>query len=168
MRVDACDRHRSGQQSDRLFDLRVACLDRHLDRALLAMLRLLTRDYALAREHAEEAVALAEAEFPDGHLRTFALGLRGVARIGVGETEQGIADARTALALEEGRLSPDHEDVGHARWWLGTALMRAGLIAEAIAELEDQAATVLPITAYRPSAASTSASPANTESSVAT
>lgn len=102
----------------------------------MAMPRLATRYYARAREHAEHAVGLAEAEFPDDHLRTIALQHPGVARIGLGEASAGVSDARTALALEVERLGAQHENVGHARWWLGTALMRAGHLDEAIAELE--------------------------------
>lgn len=104
--------------------------------ALLAYLHLEIREHARARDHAEQALALAQAEFPEAHVHTFALDLRGVARIGEGEAEAGVADARAAFAIEEGRLGPEHEDVGHARWWLGTALLRAGLVDEAIDELE--------------------------------
>lgn len=104
--------------------------------ALMAILRLATRDYARARDRAERALAFVEVEFPDDYIRTVALQIRGIARIGLGEVEPGLADARAALTLEEARLGAEHEHVGHAHWWLGTALMRAGRRDEAIAELE--------------------------------
>ena len=102
----------------------------------MAWLRLATREYALARDHADEAISLAEADFPDDHLRTVALQHRGVARIGLGEVEAGILDARTGLALAEEHRGAEHEDVGHAHWWLGIGLMHAHRLDEAIAELE--------------------------------
>jgi len=104
--------------------------------AWFAMLRLYTRDYAGALEHAELAVRTCEPDFVEDHLWTFSLDLRGVARIGVGDVDGGLRDLRAALTAEEARLSPDHEDVGHARWWLGSGLLDAGQVDEAIVELE--------------------------------
>ncbi len=104
--------------------------------AWFAMLHLYTRDHSAALEHAEEAVRSCEPDFVDNHLWTFSLDLRGVARIGAGDVEGGLADLRRALEAEQARLGPEHEDVAHARWWLGSGLLDAGRVDEAIAELE--------------------------------
>jgi eukaryotic-like serine/threonine-protein kinase len=102
----------------------------------MAWLRLARREYALARDHADEAIRLAEAGFPDDHLRTVTLQYRGVARIGLGDVDAGILDARAGLAHEKEHRSADHEEVGDAHWWLGIGLMHAHRLDEAIAELE--------------------------------
>ena len=104
--------------------------------AWFSMLRLYTRDYGAALEHAEEAVRTCEPDFVDNHLWTFSLDLRGVSRIASGDVEGGLGDLRMALKAEEARLGAEHEDVGHAHWWLGSGLLDAGLIDEAIVELE--------------------------------
>ena len=52
-------------------------------RVLLALLRLERRDYARARDYAEAALTIADADFPEDRLRALAVQLRGIARIGV-------------------------------------------------------------------------------------
>ncbi|MCA9689041.1 MAG: protein kinase, partial [Myxococcales bacterium] len=103
--------------------------------ARLAELRLHTRAYADARALAEELVTLA-ASFPEDSLRDEALGLRGLARVGQGDREGGLADLQAAVVGEEARVGARHEFTAHALWKQGTGLMAAGDAEQAIAILE--------------------------------
>ncbi len=90
---------------------------------------------------AEEVLPLVKAEFADQYLHTVAQWSRGLARVGLGDVERGLADLQSAVDQELERSGADSEFVANARWWYAYGLRRAGRLPEAAAQLE-QAATI--------------------------
>ncbi len=104
-----------------------------LERANLQIQR---RQDAQALQTAQQVLPLIEAEFADQYLHTVALWSRGLAQVGLGRVDAGLADLQAAVDEEVERSGADSEFVANARWWHAHGLRRAGQLESAAAEYE--------------------------------
>ncbi len=91
------------------------------------------RDYDAALDDASAALETITEAHPEF---TAALTQRGIALVGGGDHDRGLASLRRALAREERRSGADSELTALARWWLGAGLLLAGRADEAAVELQ--------------------------------
>ena len=102
----------------------------------LVRIHILRRDYHQALETTAQVLAVANDAFPNDYVVSVGTWHRGVARIGLGQVEQGVQDLWGAIEREQTRWGPVHEYVATARWWAGYGLSRAGRLDEAIEQFE--------------------------------
>lgn len=91
---------------------------------------------------AEQALLLAEAQRDDPYLPTLALRHRGLARLGLGDTQAGLADLRESVRRTAPLVEQQPNLVAMAHLWMGLALDRAQRGPEALVEYERAAALV--------------------------
>ncbi|MCX4242571.1 serine/threonine-protein kinase [Paraliomyxa miuraensis] len=115
----------------------------------LASLRLHTGHWEDARSRADSALRSSDVGLP-AQREALARQLHGIARVLVGEEEGGLAELEAVVHAAEAQHGPAHVAVGHARWWLGDGLLRAGRHADAIAELERAEAVYAGLGSFAP------------------